>query len=313
MSTAGYQYVSSVGNVALWVAFAILSFSAAAFLFLSYARNVKAGARFSYYLVTAINGIAAACYLIMALGSTEYSDVNGARGFLWLRSVDYVFTLPLFLVTLGVLAGGHWTDVFFAVFAAIVAVGMGFAATMSSGYNATWPIYAFGWVASFPVFSIVLINFRSAAYKNHIEIGKLYDVLAASFTLMGLGYGVVLGVSELGEKMTVDQEVIVYAVLDITTKAVFGFVLVFSREAIARYGSFLGGINTGLEFDFPIPASVNTTSSSSKVVFGEHRDLAFAQLHAATGTVPVSYSASYASAEHAPLVIPVMMVDNKSS
>jgi hypothetical protein len=34
-------------------------------------------------------------------------------------------------------------------------------------------------------------------------------------------------------------------VLDITAKVVFGFTLLFAREAIARYGSFLGGINTG--------------------------------------------------------------------
>ncbi len=61
--------------------------------------------------------------------------------------------------------------------------------------------------------------------------------------LLWAAYGVVWACAEGSFKMTVDQEVIVYAVLDITAKCVFGFVLLFSREAIARYGSFLGGVS----------------------------------------------------------------------
>jgi hypothetical protein len=41
-------------------------------------------------------------------------------------------------------------------------------------------------------------------------------------------------------------------VLDVITKVIFGFVFLFSREVIARYGSFLGGLNSGAEYDFPI-------------------------------------------------------------
>lgn len=141
-----------------------------------------------------------------------------------------------------------------------------------------------------------------------IEIGKLYDVLAFGSVLLWTVYGIVWGCSEGGYKMTPDQEVIVYAVLDITAKCVFGFVLLFSREAIARYGTFLGGINTGITYDFPIPSSVTASSANSyavasstkTVVYGEHRDLALAQLRAATNT-----QASSAAAEHAPLVVGV--------
>ena len=40
---------------------------------------------------------------------------------------------------------------------------------------------------------------------------------------------------------------------------------------------------------------------TSKLVYGEHRDLGFATLHAATGTQPIDKAA----AEAAPLVVPV--------
>jgi len=71
----------------------------------------------------------------------------------------------------------------------------------------------------------------------------------------------------------------------------FGFTLIYARESIARYGSMMGGLNTGVDFDFPIARSTYTGSASNyatepspAVVLGEHRDLAFAQLHAATNT-----------------------------
>ncbi len=39
------EYISTVGNTALWIAFAFMLFSSLTFLFLSYVRNVKAEAR----------------------------------------------------------------------------------------------------------------------------------------------------------------------------------------------------------------------------------------------------------------------------
>ena len=44
-------------------------------------------------------------------------------------------------------------------------------------------------------------------------------------------------------------------------QVLFGFVLIGGREAIARYGNWLGAINTGAELDFAIAKS--TTASSA--------------------------------------------------
>jgi hypothetical protein len=83
-------------------------------------------------------------------------------------------------------------------------------------------------------------------------------------------------------------------------------------EAIARFGNFLGVINTGADFDFPIVRSTYTGSGNNyatepnpPVILGEHRDLGFAQLHAASGTAPIDKATAIDKAEHAPLVVPV--------
>jgi len=86
------------------------------------------------------------------------------------------------------------------------------------------------------------------------------------------------------------MEIIIYATFDSITKGTFAAVLIYGRESIARYGSFIG-VNTGVDFDFPIAKSTYTSSAQgyaeepkTQVIMGESRDLAFAQLHAATNT-----------------------------
>ena len=101
----------------------------------------------------------------------------------------------------------------------------------------------------------LLYSFRTSAYKVHTEIGKLYDVLAYTSAAVYTGYIVFWGTSEGGHITTADQEIIVYTVLDIVSKVVFAFILIFGREAIARHGSFLGSSATS----YDLPATAKST------------------------------------------------------
>ena len=165
-----------------------------------------------------------------------------------------------------------------------------YGAAITNGLNATWPVFALGLFFGIPFFIAITYTFRASAYRVHREIGRLYDVLGFSFLILAAFYAIVWGTAEGGQNMTFDQSMIVYTLLDILTKVVFGFVLIYGRESIARYGSFIG-VNTGVDFDFPIAKSTYTSSAVGyaeepkiPVVMGEHRDLGFAQLHAATST-----------------------------
>jgi len=283
--------MTSYSYVALWVGFAFTVFASVVFFALSYIRNVKPEARLTYYLVTVINAITALAYLTMAFGNTVITGHNNVRQFQWIRYAAWVLVAPITMWILGLLSGAHWVDLIWVSFAAILGVAAGFAGGVSSGFNATWPLFAFGVVCGIPVAIALLFTFRRSAYKVHTEIGKLYDVVGIGSLIVYLGYVITWGVSEGGFVTTLDQEVIIYTALDIATKVIFGFVLIWSRESIARYGTFLGHINTGVDFDFPIARSTYTSSASNyasepspAVVLGEHRDLAFAQLHTATNT-----------------------------
>jgi len=311
------SFATNYSTTAWWIAFAFTLTATVVFFVLSYIRNVKPEARLIYYLVTSINGVSALAYLLLATGtpfngavgqSTAYSlkdygytaSTALIRQFFWLRFAAWAWAAPLTLVILGLVSGAHWVEITWTFFFSLISLAALFAASTSGGANATWPLFAFGVFAGIPIFIALVYTYRKTAYRVHAEIGRLYDVLGFSFTIMLAAYAISWAVSEGGMITTIDQETIIYATLDVITKALFGFVLIWSREAIARYGTFLGVINTGIDFDFPIARSVYTGSGSAYAAeptapstMGEHRDLAFAQLHAATKTTPAQVPATW--------------------
>jgi bacteriorhodopsin len=309
------QALSTMGYTALWVAFAFIAFSAAALIVLSYIRNVKAEARLMYYLVALMCAITSLCYLIQAMGGAQqqtrawiYNGAltanpapagNYARGFQWLRYVGWAFSAPITIFLLGHLSGAHWVEIIWVSLSTIISVASLYAATVSGGFNAVWPVFAFGCLFGIAVMIGLLYTFRLSAYRVHTEIGRLYDILGISLAILFVGYGITWGVSEGSYYTTQDMEVIIYATLDCMTKCTFSFALIYARESIARYGSFLG-INTGVDFDFPIAKSTWTSSAQgyseepkTQVIMGESRDLGFAQLHAATNTAAPSSNVNW--------------------
>ena len=311
--------------------FAFTLTAAAVFFVLSYVRNVKAEARMMYYAVTLINVITAIAYLIMAMGGVWQQgrgfSATVPNYVQWLRYASYGFVIPLTIYLFGHLSGSHWVvrwrgcseqreivrgarrhaprelyppppslslsslqDIVWVTIASIASIASLYAAAISTGFNAVWAVFALGLFFGFPLAIALVYTFRANAYRTHREIGRLYDVLGFGFLIMCVGYAVVWGVAEGGLMMTFDQSMITYTLFDIITKVVFGAVLIYGRESIARYGSFIG-VNTGVDFDFPIAKSTYTSSAvgyaeepKNQVVMGEHRDLGFAQLHAATNT-----------------------------
>ena len=198
---------------------------------------------------------------------------------------------PVTIVILAILAGAHWTEFVWVTVSGLLSLAALYSAVICTAPVSTWPLFAFALVAGLPFGIALVYTFRVSAHKVHPEIGRLYDVVGFGLLITFIGYAIAAAVSQIGYITSVDQEVIIYAALDIITKVVFGFVLIWSRESIARYGTFLGTLNTGVDFDFPIQRSTYTGSGSNYAtepsqtpVYGEHRDLAFAQLHAATNT-----------------------------
>lgn len=148
---------------------------------------------------------------------------------------------------LGCLVDAPFADIAFASFSAALAVAALFGGAISTGYNATWPLYAFALAVGVPAAVTLLTSFRNAGYALHTEVGKLYDVLAVSLLALAAGYAAVWGCSEGAGVMETWQEVVAYTALDIAAKAVLGLGAIFGREAIARFGRFVGLLRTPVD------------------------------------------------------------------
>ena len=126
-----------------------------------------------YYLCALLCTITAFCYLMQAMGGVQqqtrawiYNGVatmgitngaNQARGFQWLRYVAWAFSAPITIVLLGHLAGAHWVEIVWVSLCTLISIASLYGATVSGGYNAVWPVFAFGCLFGLPVIGALIM------------------------------------------------------------------------------------------------------------------------------------------------------------
>ena len=191
----------------------------------------SAKAKTTNLITTAVVAIASLAYLVMALGNTHIPVTNG-RAFLWVRYADWAATTPLLLLDLGLLAGASSVDIAWVVLCDLLMIAAGFAGATSSGYNAAWPLFAFGMAAFVPVLHALAVTFPAAARLRGPNAASLFTKLAAIMAVTWSAYPFIWATGEGSQWSSVDQETIAYAAMDITAKCVFGFVLVSGHASV---------------------------------------------------------------------------------
>jgi len=248
------SYTDALGGASLWTGFGFQFFATVVFLGISLL-NDKPKATLFNYLATTIVAISALAYLIMALGNTE---MDTRRPLLWVRYAQWATNTPLILLTLGLLAGTTYGEAFFAVAVAEITTAALFAATISTGYNAVWPIFTFGVVAAVPVAYQVLFVWAARAASAPAATARIYSFLAWFSFVIAIGYTVNWGTAEGGLVESTDQEVIVYTVFDILSRVVFGFVLLFVPGVVDGAHGIIGEASSAVakEASHAAPAAV---------------------------------------------------------
>jgi len=203
--------------------------------FLTAASNKKA--QIFNALATTIVASSALCYLIEALGTTEMA-ANNDRGLLWLRYAQWAFNTPLLIAITGLLAGTTAFELVYTSLLALVTTGALFAAALSRGFNATWPIYVLGLVVALPIFAQTWFVWAARANKLGAATRSAFYTIASLGSILAIGYAVNWGTAEGGQHQTVDQEAITYVVLDIFTRVVLTFIVLFFPSAIDGAGAF---------------------------------------------------------------------------
>jgi bacteriorhodopsin len=188
------------------------------------------------YLAGWITLIAATSYYALTIGFGNFV-INGQEVQL-ARYTDWLITTPLLLASLvlvaipknkskertPILAGIIGLDVFMIL--------TGLFATLTDNQ---WPWYIFSCVAlALIVYMLYVVVLNESKNVAGVKVTKLYTSLAMLLSVLWFAYPVVWYLSGSGVgTLSFETENAVYAILDVTAKAVFGIILITSIKKLA--------------------------------------------------------------------------------
>jgi len=132
-----------------------------------------------------------------------------------------------------------------AITADIIMVLTGlFAALGSDNATQKWGWYAIACIAYLVILWHLGVNGRARAQLRGSNVGSFFVAIAGFTVIIWTAYPIVWGIADGSRKMSVDAEIIAYAVLDILAKAVFGAWLLITHAKVPETNADLDGFWT---------------------------------------------------------------------
>jgi bacteriorhodopsin len=197
-----------------------------------------------YYIVTIfIPAIAAVSYFAMATGYGLIEvDVTGlgTLDIYWARYADWLFTTPLLLLDLGLLAGADRNTIYTIIGLDVFMIGTGLVgalATEGQLFRIAW--WAISTGALIALLYFLLGEMTEQAAKQPGDVGALFGRLRNLTALLWAIYPVVwvLGTESGLEIIPLGVETAAFMVLDLAAKVGFGFLLLRSRSVLSAASS----------------------------------------------------------------------------
>mmetsp|Transcript_22701 Transcript_22701/g.64918 ORF Transcript_22701/g.64918 Transcript_22701/m.64918 type:complete len:368 (-) Transcript_22701:1432-2535(-) len=234
--TSGGAYAASTpttfGVAVLWVAFVCMALSTLYFISQSAGYDIEM--RKFHYVSAGITAIAALAYMCMALGIGVSADPYG-RSFYWGRYLDWTFTTPLLLVDLGLLAGVHWNELTYVILMDVLMIISGLVGGLYAHEPTKgWPLFVFGMVVFLPIIQSLVTSMKDKAIKTSPAVADRFNQLSVMTVVLWSAYPVVWVIAEGTKVIPVDLEIVLYAILDVSAKCLFGFILLANRSLIER-------------------------------------------------------------------------------
>ncbi|KZT61929.1 family A G protein-coupled receptor-like protein [Calocera cornea HHB12733] len=245
--------ITTHGSDWLWAVFAVMLLSD--LIVIVWAYRLPRGHRVFHLLPIVILTTAAIAYFSMAadLGGTpvqaeffgnRHQNQGATRAIWYVRYIDWVITTPLLLMELLLGTGLPLSDIFVTVFMDIAMIIAGLVgALVPSTYK--WGYFAGGMAALFFIWYILLGPARVSAELIGADVRGIYTRSAAFLAFLWLLYPIAWGLSDGGNVIHPDSEMVFYGVLDILAKPVFIFIHILSLRTIdmSRFG--LTGVGVG--------------------------------------------------------------------
>jgi len=191
-----------------------------------------------YIITTLIPGIAAASYLSMffGFGLTEVPLETGrVVDVYWARYADWLFTTPLLLLDIGLLAGASNRDIGALVGLDAFMIVTGLAATLMKTTLARYTFWTISTIAMVLLLYFLFAVFTEAAADLDEDARGTFNVLRNLILVVWTLYPILwlLG-TEGAAVVNLYVETLLFMVLDVTAKVGFGFILLRSRAIVGE-------------------------------------------------------------------------------
>jgi bacteriorhodopsin len=190
-----------------------------------------------FYVITIlIAGIAATSYLSMffGFGLTEVELVNGqVLDIYWARYADWLFTTPLLLLDIGLLAGASNRDLASLITIDAFMIVTGLVAALMKIPVARYAFWTISTIAMlFVLYYLVVVVGEAAADASEdtkSTFNTLRNIILVSWAIYPVAW--LVGTEGLG-LVGLFGETLIFMVLDLFAKIGFGFILLRSRAIV---------------------------------------------------------------------------------
>ncbi|KAK2843933.1 hypothetical protein FQN49_005927 [Arthroderma sp. PD_2] len=238
------EEATGVGRRCLWVVAILMLLSSLVFYVL--AGRVPAQKRLFHSLISLVTTVSFLSYFVMAMGyGLSYSHYTYHKGHkhspdtyldtyrevYWIRYVNWMLTTPLILTCLTFLSGLNGASLLVSISASLIM----FSAALGSAYmrqHQQWAWYTIACLAYLTIVYQIGYQGRRASQAKDQQARNFYSSIAIFSLAVMLIYPIIWAISNNARKMSIDAEIIVYAILDILLQAGFGYWLVVSHDKI---------------------------------------------------------------------------------
>ncbi|PGH28041.1 hypothetical protein AJ80_00296 [Polytolypa hystricis UAMH7299] len=241
-----YQVSTGVGHRCLWVVAILMLVSSLIFYIL--AARVPVQKRLFHVLASLITTISFLAYFAMATGDGigfnhihivekhhKVPDTHTTilREVYWARFINWALTTPLILINLTLLAGLNGASLLIAVVADLIMFFSGLMCSYGGSSAHGGRKWAWFTIAALSYLTLVYkIGFQGsrATANKESRVRTFYSSLAGYSLVVLLVYPIIWAASANARRMSIDAEIIVYAILDILLQGVFGYWLLVSHD-----------------------------------------------------------------------------------
>jgi bacteriorhodopsin len=232
--------MATPGQEAIWLWIGTIGMTLGTIYFVAKGWSIRDTEQQEFYIITIfIPAIAAAAYFSMATGFGLIEvDVAGlgTLDIYWARYADWLFTTPLLLLDLALLANADRNTIATLIGLDVFMIGTGLVGALATEGQLTRILW---WAISTGAFVVLLYylvgSLSAQAAQQAGEVGTLFGRLRNLVIVLWSLYPVVwiLGTEGGLNIIPLGIETAAFMVLDLTAKVGFGFILLRSRDVLS--------------------------------------------------------------------------------